>query len=221
MQDNATPPMTCLTQRLRLCRLLQGEDFAYLRKQQARLDERGNLLERFRRGSWRVGLLLDSAGCAYSVLGCHVLQRRMADGNEDATRFDQRPGTFLRLAANGIDDDIHIMSHLLKRCRVVIDHGLGAKRMNKLQVIAGCGSDHVRALPACKLHDVVAHTTRRAMDEHRLPGLQIGQGEQGDPGRARAERYRGSLIKADSTRFVCQWRVGGDHGIVGIRSVCS
>ena len=101
----------------------------------------------------------------------------MAYRDEHAARFDQRPGPILRLAANGIHDDIHIMGHLLKGGRVVIDHDLSSERTHKLHVIEGRSADHASALPACQLDRVVAHAARRAMDEDLLPGLQIGQAE--------------------------------------------
>ena len=75
------------------------------------------------------------------------------------------------------------------------------------------------ALPACKLDRVVAHAARRPVDQNLLPGLQIGQAEQCKPGSACADGDRGSLVKADVVRLWCQ-RVGRDHGIVGIGSLC-
>ena len=112
----------------------------------------------------------------------------MTDRDEHAARFDQRPGPLLRLAPNGIHDDIYIMSHLLKGGRVVIDHDLSSQRTNKLQVIEGRGADHVRALPACELDCVVAHAACRAVDQDLLTSLQIGQAEQCQPGRACSDR---------------------------------
>src|SRR5207245_10604671 len=132
-------------------------------------------LKRLPREAWRDPLLQDRAGRAYSVLRRHVLCWRMAYRDEHAARFDQRPGPILRLATNGIHDDIHLMGHLLKGCRVVIDHDLSSERTNKLHVLEGRSADHVSAFPACQLDRVVAHTARRAMDKYLLPGLQLAR----------------------------------------------
>src|SRR5258706_999512 len=126
-------------------------------------------MEGFSGDAWRDTLIQGRADRAHSVLRRHFLCWRMAYRNEYAAPFDQRPGPILRLAANGIHDDIHLMGHLLKGGRAVIDHHLSSERTNKLQVIEGRGADHISALPACKLDRVVAHPARRALDPNHLP----------------------------------------------------
>src|SRR5205807_5521733 len=101
-----------------------------------------------------------------------LLRCRSGDRDEDAAGLEHLPRALLGLAADRIEDHIHVPDHGLERRRRVIDDGPCAQGPDERDVAGGRGADYLSARPPPELHRVEADPTRRTVDEEALPGLE-------------------------------------------------
>ena len=92
---------------------------------------------------------------ADAMRGRFLRRRRPQDRHEDSALLDHLVGAIGGFAANRVEDHIHIVHHVLKARRVVVDHLIGAERTQKFMVARRRGSDHARALDLRQLHGEV------------------------------------------------------------------
>jgi hypothetical protein len=84
--------------------------------------------------------------------------------------------------------------------------------------ILGGGTDHVCPTPFCQLNCNVSYSSRCAMDEHRLPGLEMALIEEACPGYYGNVWKCGGVVMVQGGRLCHYIRSGYDH-IFRIRSI--
>src|SRR5437867_11934371 len=103
------------------------------------------------------------------ILG--LLCRGWANNRNENPAFLQRlPRTLLRLAADGIEHNVHVMHHILKSCLLVIDWFVHSQLPQKRLIPGGCCPNNVRSLPLRELYRQAAHASGCAMrsEERRV-----------------------------------------------------
>lgn len=78
----------------------------------------------------------------------------------------------LGLAADQVDDGIHLPDLLLEAPGPEIDHGARAESAHHLNIVRRRHRHGAHTRPAGELDRVGAHVPRRPLDDHRLAGLE-------------------------------------------------
>src|SRR5262249_5617161 len=89
----------------------------------------------------------------------------------------------LRVASDGIKDDIHSSQRLLESILFVVHNSFSTQASDVVEIDRGCGRDHMKARELRQLYGVRTDVARGSMDEYGLPSSYTGVVEKHLPGR--------------------------------------
>jgi len=87
----------------------------------------------------------------------------------DAMKAARPPG----LSTDGVEDGVAILRHLSEILRVVVDDFVGSEATHIVAVRRARGGDHMGADMLGELNGKAGDATRPALDEDRLPALEL------------------------------------------------
>src|SRR5437588_1093935 len=92
--------------------------------------------------------------------------------NENPAFLQGLPRTLLRVTADGIEHNVHVMYDILKSCLLVVNRFVYAQLPQKRLIPGGCCPNHIRSLPFRELDGKTAHASGRAVNQHLLAFFQ-------------------------------------------------
>ncbi len=148
MQHDAPTPMPSLAQFVGLASFMQGEGLSNNRSNVAFGNQLSNSLQEVAGGKGKRCRVFHGAN---ATLLRFLLGRLLKERDKRSTSFDHIHRTLEGLATYGVQHQVHIMHHLLKRRRGIINHGFCAQGAHKIHVGRPSGADDLCALPPGEL----------------------------------------------------------------------
>ena len=111
--------------------------------------------------------------------------------------LDHLHGTLERLSSYRIQYQVHIMHHLLKWGRSIINHSFCAERTHEIPIGLRGRADHLCAFPPGKLNREGTNATSSPVDQDALTRLQCSIFKERCPGNRRSAGDRGCFVKTE------------------------